>query len=82
MTYITHIVKVIFKAYKKTNKLFLVMYNLFVYKNDNKISKKKAKKDFKKKHLKDIKIFQKKTWERYQNVTEEEKEKKTILLQT
>ena len=47
-----------------------------------KYQKKKAKKDFKKKHLKDIKIFQKKTWERYQNVTEEEKEKKIILLQT
>ena len=51
-TNITHILKLIFEAYKKKNFFFCI------YKNDKYY--KKTKKSFEKKHAKDIKIFQKK----------------------
>ena len=73
-TNITHI--------NKTNKNIFIIFFLYT-KMVNKIIK-NTQKDFRKKHMKDIKIFlkekknkrQKKARERYQNFTEEGKEKR------
>ena len=57
-------VKLIFKVYKKTDKIFC--YNFFpIYKNVNRILSKKNKER-----------LPKKTHERYQNLSEEDKDKK------
>ena len=58
ITYITYVVKLIFKAYKKTNKIFFIIF--FLYKKMSTKCYQKTKNDYKKMHLKDIKIFLKK----------------------
>ena len=60
--YKTHMAKLIFKLYKKTDIIFL--YNFFsLYKNVNRILSKKQKR------------FSKKACQRYQNLSEVEKDK-------
>ena len=63
--YVTHIIKLIFKAYKKTDKYFFMIFSLYIktltgycQKNNNKES------------------LSKKACETYQNLSEEEKDKK------
>ena len=69
MTYIT------FKVYKKVMKIFIYIY-IYIYKRQTNIIK-NTKRDSKKKHVKDIKIFlhkKIKKW-RNKNLSEEEKGK-------
>ena len=80
--YITHIVKLIFKTYKKMLEYFLQFFS--IYKNANRILSKKTKEKLSKKvlerhrNLSDEKKNKKRQYarERYRNFSEEEKQKK------
>ena len=65
--HLTYMIKLIFKAYKKTDKIFFKMFFLYIKISNNYYQKSKER-------------LPKKARERYQNLSEEEKSKSANLL--